>query len=65
MNISKYLLVSITIEYQDEDWTHTIDYEHIPFWCQKFPENGHLLRDFPLNAPMRPTIEEKKKYAFT
>jgi hypothetical protein len=33
MNISKSLPGSVTIEYQDEEWTQTIDYEHIPFRC--------------------------------
>jgi hypothetical protein len=38
------------LEYQDEDWIQTIDYEHIPFRCRKFHEHGHLFRDFPLNS---------------
>jgi hypothetical protein len=34
MNISKALPGSVTIEYQDEEWIQTIDYEHIPFRCR-------------------------------
>jgi hypothetical protein len=49
-NISKPLPRSITLEYHDEDWMQTIDYEHISFWCRKCHEHGHLFRDFPLNA---------------
>jgi hypothetical protein len=42
MNISKALLGSLTLEYRDEEWLQTIDYEHIPFRCRKFHEHGHL-----------------------
>jgi len=55
MNISKSLPGSVTIEYQDEEWMHTIDYEHIPFRCRKCHEYGHLFKDFPLNTPSQPT----------
>jgi hypothetical protein len=51
MDISKALPGTITLEYQDEEWAQTIDYEHIPFRCRKCHEHGHLFRDFPLNAP--------------
>jgi hypothetical protein len=37
MNISKSLPGTVTLEYQDEEWAQTIDYEHIPFRCQKVP----------------------------
>jgi hypothetical protein len=50
MNIAKPLPGSITLEYHDEDWSQTIDYEHIPFRCRKCHEHGHLFRDCPLNA---------------
>jgi hypothetical protein len=42
MNIYKPLPISITLEWQDEEWAQTIDYEHIPFRCHKFHEHGHL-----------------------
>ena len=45
MNIAKPLLGSITLEYHDEDWSQTIDYEHI----RKCHEHGHLFRKCPLN----------------
>jgi hypothetical protein len=32
-----------------------------PFRCRKCHEHGNLFRDFPLNAPSRPTAEEKQK----
>jgi len=44
MNISKAFPGSVTIEYHDEDWIQTIDYEHIPFHYKKCHEIGHLLR---------------------
>jgi hypothetical protein len=65
MNISKSLPGSVTIEYQEEEWTQTIDYEHIPFRCRKCHEHGHLFRDCPLNAPTRPTTEEAQQDGFT
>jgi hypothetical protein len=54
---------SVTIEYQDEDWIQTIDYEHIPFHCRKFHEHGHLFRDCPLNAQTQTMGEGKSKMA--
>jgi hypothetical protein len=56
MNITNPLPGSLTLEYQDEEWVHTIDYEHIPFICRKFHEHGHLFRDFPQNP--RPNNNE-------
>jgi hypothetical protein len=67
MNIVKPLLGSICLEYHDEEWTHTIDYKHIPFRCRKCHEHGHLFQDCPLNAP--PKIEsshgDRDKEGFT
>jgi hypothetical protein len=61
MNIAKTLPGYIVLEYQDEDWMKTIDYEYIPFRCQKFHENGHLFRDCPLNRPSKErNLEENK-----
>jgi hypothetical protein len=50
LNIAKPLPGSIMLEYQDEDWAQTIDYEHIPFRCRKCHEHGHLFRECPLNT---------------
>jgi hypothetical protein len=50
LNIAKPLPGSITLEYHDEDWSQTIDYEHIPFRCRKCHEHGHLFRECPLNT---------------
>ena len=65
MDISKALLGSITLEYQDEDWNQTIDYEHIPFRCRKCHEHDHLFRDCPLNASTPKPSEAKQKDRFT
>jgi hypothetical protein len=65
MDISKELPGSITLEYQDEDWNQTIDYEHIPFRCRKCHEHGHLFRDCPLNAQAPKAGENKQKDGFT
>jgi hypothetical protein len=60
MDVSKPLPRSIKLEYQDEEWEQTIDYEHIPFRCHKFHEHGHLFRDCPLNAPSNPNPPHRK-----
>ena len=52
---------SITLEYHDEDWSQTIDYEHIPFRCRKCHEHGHLFREFPLNTAHREGNPENDK----
>jgi hypothetical protein len=65
MDISKALPGSVTLEYQDEDWNQTIDYDHIPFFCRKCHEHGHLFRYCPLNAQAPKAGENKKKYGFT
>jgi hypothetical protein len=67
LNISKPLPGSIALEYHDEDWSQTIDYEHIPFRCIKCHEHGHLFRDYPLNVTTKSdnTETSKEKYGFT
>jgi peptide methionine sulfoxide reductase MsrB len=52
MNIAKALPRAVILEYQDEDWSQTLDYEHISFRCRKCHEHGHLFRDCPLNQPV-------------
>jgi hypothetical protein len=44
MNIYKPLPSSINLEFQDKEWVQTIDYENIPFRCQKCHEHDHLFR---------------------
>eukprot|EP00253_Pinus_taeda_P022907 PITA_22907 len=39
----------VILEVYDEEWVQIVEYEHIPFRCHKFHEQGHLSRDFPLN----------------
>ena len=39
------------MEYIDEAYFQTIDYEQIPFRCRKCHKHGHLIREFPLNKP--------------
>lgn len=36
------------LEFFDDEWVQTVDYEHIMFRCRKFHEHGHLFRDCPL-----------------
>lgn len=49
MNIAEPLPEHIELEYHDEIWQQPIDYEHIPFRCQKCHEYGHLYKQCPLN----------------
>ena len=61
LNISKPLPGSISLEYHDEDWSQTIDYEHISFHCRKFHEHGHLFRECPLNVTHKEGNPESDK----
>lgn len=61
LNISKPLPGSISLEYQDEDWSQTIDYEHISFRYRKCHEHGHLFRDCPLNVVSKGEKPETSK----
>lgn len=49
MNVAGALSDAVTIAYQDNEWTQTVDYEHIPFRCRKCHAHGHLYRNCPLN----------------
>ena len=65
MDISKALPGFVTLEYQDEDWQQTLDYEHIYFRCRKCHEHGHLFRDCLLNIQATKASEAKHKDRFT
>jgi hypothetical protein len=65
IDISRALAGYVILEYQDEDWSQTIDYEHITFRCRKCHEHGHLFRDFPLNCQGPKASKTMKKYGFT
>ena len=65
MNISKTLPRAVTLEYQDEDWQQTLDYEHIPFRCRRCHEHGHLFIDFPLIKPATKANDTTQKDGFT
>ncbi len=49
MDISKELPEGIFLDFEDEEWFQTIDYEQIPFRCRKYHEYGNLFRECPLN----------------
>jgi hypothetical protein len=49
MDISGALPEAISLEFRDEEWIQSIDYEKIPFRCRICLEHGHLFREFPLN----------------
>jgi len=49
MNIANRISGVVGLEYHEEMWQQTLDYEHIPFRCRKCHEYGHLFKEFPLN----------------
>ena len=49
MDVSGELPEAISLEFKDEEWIQSIDYEQIPFRCKRCHEHGHLFREFPLN----------------
>jgi hypothetical protein len=49
MDVSGALPEAISLEFRDEEWIQSIDYEKILFRCRRCHEHGHLLRECPLN----------------
>jgi hypothetical protein len=49
MDVSGALPESISLEFRNEEWIQSIDYEQISFQCKRCHEHGHLLRECPLN----------------
>jgi len=49
MDVSGALPEAINLEFRDEEWIQSIEYEQIPFRCRRFHEHMHLLRECPLN----------------
>jgi hypothetical protein len=67
LNISKPLPRAIILDYQDDEWSQTLDYENIPFHCRKCHEHGNIFFEFPLNNPLKLAQEysDKNKESFT
>jgi hypothetical protein len=61
LNISNPLSSSTALEYHDEKWSQTIDYEHIPIHCRKFHEHGNQFRDCSMNAVGKSNNPEENK----
>jgi hypothetical protein len=67
MNISKPLPGSITLEFRDQEWTQTIDYEHIIFRCKNVMSMAICSGIVP-SMPLRKVLvgaQEKSKDGFT
>jgi hypothetical protein len=58
MDVSGELPEAISLEFRDEEWIQSIDYEQIPFRCRIFHEHGNLFRECPLNK--RQEVENTK-----
>jgi hypothetical protein len=57
MDVSGALPEAISLEFRDEEWIQSIDYEQIPFRCRRCHEHGHLIREYP----QKKTRKEKNK----
>jgi hypothetical protein len=64
MNIAQALLGTVILEHQDEDWSQTLDYEHILFRCRRCHKHGHLFRDCPLTQPAPKAEQNMQKDGF-
>jgi hypothetical protein len=53
MDVLGALLEAISLDFRDEEWIQSIDYEQILFRCRRCHEHGNLLREFPLNKKKR------------
>jgi hypothetical protein len=49
MDVFGALPEAIRLEFRDEEWIQSIDYEQIPFRCRRFHEHGNLFIECPLN----------------
>jgi hypothetical protein len=49
MDVSGALPEAISLEFRDEEWIQSTDYEQIPFRCRRCHEHGHLIKECPLN----------------
>jgi hypothetical protein len=45
MDVLGALPEAISLEFRDEEWIQSIDYEKIHFRCRRFHEHGHLLEN--------------------
>jgi hypothetical protein len=54
MDVSEALPEAISLEFRDEEWIQSIDYEKILFRCRRCHEHEHILREFPLNKKKEP-----------
>ena len=53
MDLSKELHVAISLNWEDEEWIHPIDYEKLPFWWWHYHDYRHLGRKFPKLSPRK------------
>eukprot|EP00253_Pinus_taeda_P013833 PITA_13833 len=49
MNIVEPIPDLVELEYYEEVWKQTLDYEHMSFRCHRCHKYGHLFKEFPLN----------------
>ena len=61
MNISDSNPDTVELEYHEEVWQQTLDYEHIPFRCRRCHEYGHMFKECPLNTEEEERRNKQKK----
>ena len=61
MDLSKELLEAISLNWEDEEWIQTIDYEKLPFWCWHCHDYGHLRRTCPKLSPGVGTSDQRQE----
>jgi hypothetical protein len=44
IDVSEALLEAISLEFRDEEWIQSVDYEKISFRCRRCHEHGHLFK---------------------
>ena len=49
MHIAKTLPKKIILAHEDTEWVQPLDYEHVPFRCQKCHEHDHIYWHFHKN----------------
>ena len=59
MHIAQAIPDAICLSREYSDWIQVLDYENIPFRCQKLHEHGHLFRECPINKNQETPKKER------
>ena len=59
MELSKDLPEEVSLNQEDEEWIHQIDYEQLPFHCRICHEYGNFGRNYPKGSREKPTSKHE------